>query len=104
MVGTKKKRVTARPRKAKKVAKDRVLFRVIRGEVNAFLPDADVNWGRIMCYAHIGQHSEASLDYYREGRLAKPREYADLKRELERIGYKLQVIQRLRTDTINWVR
>ena len=101
MASVKKKHVA---RGAKKVVKDRVAFRVIRGEVEAFLPDVDVNRGMIMCYAHIGQHSEASLDYYREGRPATPKEYASLKRELTGIGYKLQVVKRIRTDSRNWVR
>ncbi len=92
MVGSKKKRPT---RRVNKVAKDRVLFRVIRGEVEAFLPDVPANPGNIMCYAHIGQHSEASRGYYGMGRPATPREYAPLKRELESIGYKLQVVKRL---------
>jgi hypothetical protein len=30
-----------------------------------FLPDIPANPGMIVCYQHIGQHSEASLDYYR---------------------------------------
>jgi hypothetical protein len=74
---------------------DRVIFRVIRGEVNAFMPDAEANPGNILCYAHMGQHSEASYDYYREGRPAKPEEYRDLKSELERIGYKVIVAHRI---------
>ena len=93
MAGGKRTRMKQRAKKT--VVKDRVLFRVIRGEVEAFLPDVPANRGNIVCYAHIGQHSEASLDYYRLGRPAKPREYAELKRELERIGYKLQVVKRL---------
>lgn len=83
---------------------DRVVFRMIRGEVCAFLPDSDVNYGNILCYAHIGQHSEASLEYYRLGRLATPQEYTDLKTELESIGYKIRVMKRIDTDSINWVR
>ena len=74
---------------------DRVAFRMIRGEVNAFMPDAEVNPGMIGCYAHVGQHSDASLDYYREGRLATPEEYTDLKTELESIGYQVKVIKRI---------
>ena len=31
-----------------------------------FLPDDPVNPGRIGCYAHLGQHSEADLGYYYE--------------------------------------
>ncbi len=31
-----------------------------------FLPDDPVNPGRIGCYSHVGQHSEADLGYYYE--------------------------------------
>lgn len=37
------------------------------------------------CYAHIGQHGTCSLDYYRETKPAKPKEYADLLSELRGI-------------------
>ena len=83
---------------------DRVVFRMIRGEVNAFLPDSESNKYLITCYAHMGQHSEASLDYYTEGRLATPEEYKDLYQELTNIGYNLRVIKRIKRDTINWPR
>lgn len=77
-------------------------------EVVLFVPDMDVNLGNIMCYAHVGQHSEASMEYYRETipLLAAPlrfhaegrellREYAAL---CELHGYKLKVVAR-DTDT-----
>jgi len=92
MVGSKKKRPT---RRVNKVEKDRVLFRMIRGEVQAFLPDVPANPGRVMCYARSDGHGEASLGYYREGRPATPAEYMPLKREMVRMGYKPQVIKRL---------
>ena len=48
-----------------------------------------------LCYSHIGQHSSADLDYMLSiTRLAKPSEYSDLKRELEQIGYSLNVIEK----------
>jgi len=38
-------------------------------EALLFLPTAPpANPGRILCYAHVGQHSEASIDYYRDTR------------------------------------
>jgi len=74
---------------------DRVIFRVIRGEVNAFMPDSEANPGMILCYAHLGQHSEAYMDYYRLGRPAKPHEYQELKDELGRIGYRVKVAHRI---------
>lgn len=37
------------------------------------------------CYAHVGQHGSASLDYYRDTVPARPDEYAALLRELRDI-------------------
>lgn len=34
------------------------------GNAVLFLPDQDANTGRMVCYAHIGQHSEAQIEYY----------------------------------------
>jgi len=39
------------------------------------------------CYEHIGQHGAASLDIIYRTKLAKPEEYASLKRELESAPY-----------------
>ena len=76
--------------------KDKVIFRVIRGEINAFIPGKNpmLN-GNITCYAHIGQHSDAGIDYYRLGRLATEEEYTPLKQELESIGYNIKVYKKL---------
>ena len=42
----------------------------------------------VVCYQHIGQHSQAHLDYCRECvEVVDPAEYAELREELERIGY-----------------
>ena len=41
--------------------------------------------GNVRCYAHVGQHSTASPDYYQELELAD--DYQDLLEELESIGY-----------------
>jgi hypothetical protein len=46
------------------------------------------------CYAHVGQHSSATVDYVRASRLAKPAEYRDLAAELRRIGYRLKIVKR----------
>ena len=58
------------------------------GEVVALFPetmfDGSVNRGNIMCYAHNGQSSEASLGYFQECKPCKDEaEYADLLAELE---------------------
>ena len=59
------------------------------GEIIAFFPDTmydgSCNPGNLMSYAHIGQHSEASIDYYNMCRPATEEEYAPLLHELEQI-------------------
>ena len=93
--------VTKRP-KRRRGDYTKVIFRKSRNpyteewEVEAFFPDGHVNPGNIMCYAHVGQHSEASIEYYAETKPCSPKEYADLKRELWRIGYRgLRVMKKV---------
>jgi predicted nucleic acid-binding Zn finger protein len=76
--------------------KTEVIFRKEGGGVVAFMPYdiADLN-GNITCYAHIGQHSAASLGYYRTTKSATEKEYFDLLNELQSIGYDVQVRQRM---------
>jgi len=51
----------------------------------------------ITCYAHVGQHGSADYDHVvSKTKLATPAEYADLKRELECLGYNLDVKQKRR--------
>jgi hypothetical protein len=64
-------------------------------ECIAFLLDCPANKGYVLSYMHIGQHSEASIDFVRDCRLAKPEEYAELKTELESLGYDLIIKKRL---------
>ena len=44
-------------------------------------------------YSHAGQHGACHPDYIHECRPATPEEYADLKAELESIGYNLKIVQ-----------
>lgn len=62
-------------------------------EVFAFFPEisADHN-GNKQAYAHIGQHSACAPDYARASDEATPEQFADLKTELEGLGYNLEVI------------
>jgi hypothetical protein len=62
-----------------------VVYRFIQGEVLAIFPTLEANPGRFVCYAHVGQHSEASCDYARSGRLATEAEYSPLHGELSGI-------------------
>ena len=48
-----------------------------------------------MSYMHLGQHSSADYNYVVSASIpAKPCEYSELKKELEQIGYCLNVRQR----------
>ena len=89
-----------------------VIFRMVYNpyikayQCEAFLPDAPVRYGRIGNYAHIGQHSEASLEYYWKSKKASPEQYAELYKELQRIydDVILVIKQRLNYDILrkNW--
>lgn len=77
-----------------------VVFRKWRdgGDVLALFPGVPA--GRRLCssYQHVGQHGGADYSScISRTRPAKPGEYAELKRELEAIGYSLVVKRR-------WVR
>ena len=66
--------------------KYRVIFRKDRksGEILAFFPESyDRLTGRMMCYAHIGQHFEADIFYYWTTKKASPEEYRNLFIELQ---------------------
>lgn len=81
--------------------KTEVLFRVSKGdrqEVVAILSDAGAVTfdarGEATCYAHAGQHGTCHVAWYldpKRTRVARPPEYAALKKELESIGYDLIV-------------
>ncbi len=83
----------------KDTEKTRVKFLVnLRDNIlMAFFPDELYNkelYGDTMltCYEHIGQHSSCDIAYANECRLATKKEYKALKKELESIGYNLEVI------------
>ena len=66
--------------------KVKVIFRKDKnGNVIAFLPELRVNRGNIMSYMHIGQHGEASYQFYAETKRASETEYNPLLDELKRI-------------------
>lgn len=52
-------------------------------------------------YSPIGQHSSASPEYAKESRQATPEEYADLKAELEGIGYNLEVLNGMQKTEVD---
>lgn len=52
--------------------------------------------GNVLSYEHVGQHGEANYSAVMIGTVpAKPKQYAALKNELTRIGYKLKVVKRM---------
>ena len=66
--------------------KVKVIFRKDKeGNVIAFLPELRVNHGNIVSYMHIGQHGEASYEFYLTTRKANENEYADLFAEFREI-------------------
>ena len=73
-----------------------VTFRIFKGELIAFFPHTIENFlGHVMIYAHCGQHSAADYkSLVKHSRLALPNEYENLKKELESIGYNLNIIKR----------
>lgn len=81
---------------SKDTAITKVVFRKYRsGEILALFPYED--WASTTCssYMHVGQHGGANYVHcIYTTKPATPDEYADLKSELESIGYNLQVIKR----------
>lgn len=80
-----------------------VIFRVFKdgGDVIAMMPGIAGDMSPFTCasYQHIGQHGAADTAICRGNtRPASPDEYADLKRELEQIGYRVKVIKRMRRE------
>jgi hypothetical protein len=64
-------------------------------ECIAFLLDVeDVNAGHVMTYQHVGQHGEASIEFYENCTPAAEKQYIDLQMELLDIGYDVKVCKR----------
>jgi hypothetical protein len=69
-----------------------VIFYKEENEILAVFPYLPEQYGQVSCYAHVGQHSTASVEYCDSLRMAKKKEYNDLYHELMSIGYKLKVL------------
>lgn len=81
----------------------KVIFRKDRkdGTIIAFYPECSANYGNIVCYQHIGQHGEASLEYYYSTVKASPDEYRELYNEVkDQALVELDVKQRLCYDDL----
>jgi hypothetical protein len=77
--------------------KTQVLFRVDKdGTVFALMPYELANiTGSVMSYQHLGQHGSADYDYcLRRSKNATTEQALSLYKELESIGYDLEVIKR----------
>lgn len=78
--------------------KTKVIFRKFpEGDILALFPEISADFQPYHClsYMHIGQHSAADINaMVINSKLATPTEYADLKAELESIGYNLHVCKR----------
>lgn len=74
-----------------------VFRRYSEGDIIALFPtlnhsSGDANYGYCMSYQHVGQHGETNYpDCIASTEPATPEQYADLKRELEGIGYVLKI-------------
>lgn len=65
------------------------------GDILALFPTMEEKEYHVLSYEHIGQHGSANFNLcIQNTKAAKPEEYADLKAELEQIGYKLKVYAR----------
>lgn len=76
--------------------KTRVLFRMLQGECIALFPDIPGTNSPYSClnYMYLGQHGSGACSIYGT-RKAKPEEYAELKQELENIGYHLKFCHKI---------
>ena len=83
--------------------KVKVIFRKDKeGNIIAFFPEIEVNYGNIMSYMHIEQHGEADYLFYKETKKADESEYNSLLNELKSIydDCTLVVKQRLCYDDL----
>ncbi len=94
---------------------DRVIIRRCKpsadfpdGELIAFLPDVTANVGHIMSYMHIGQHGEASVEFYQKDTEAlqdyDAKDAVMLICELQNIGYNVRVVKRLTRPYGGWAK
>lgn len=79
-----------------------VLFRKdFTGEITAVMPELPSNHGRLVCYAHIGQHSMCTLDWFlMHTKPASVDEYSSLKSELESLGYDVEARKFMHRDRL----
>lgn len=76
--------------------KTKVIFRKFKeGDIIALFPELKhYPDGSVESYQHIGQHGAADMGIISITKPVKPEDYQELKRELEFIGYNLDVRKR----------
>jgi len=89
----------------------KVVFLEEENDVLAVFPEIlnDLS-GNITCYAYVGQHRGASVEYCKT--LQPAEDFEDLKKELESIGYELEVLPEfpemnlflMRSKDIPWIK
>lgn len=70
-------------------------------EVTAIMPDLEANPDNVVCYAHVGQHGEASKKWVGECAVVDPStdtEAGELLAEMQRIGYSPVVMTKAEVD------
>ena len=81
--------------------KTKVIFRKFKdnGEIIALFPELPGTNDVCTCesYVHNGQHGSASVNMSAITVRASEKEYEALKKELESIGYKLEIVNRFST-------
>lgn len=71
-----------------------VQFRILDNEVIAVFPYIIESIDDVQCYTLKGQHSACAWNINQFTTAAKPKQYEALKRELESIGYIVNIIKR----------
>jgi hypothetical protein len=81
-----------------------IVFRVeksgdFKGTVFALFPHECSHGYMVNCYQHVGQHSSANYQgCIASSRPATPKEYADLKAEMDSLGYNIRIVKRQNYD------
>lgn len=74
----------------------KILFHEKENDLFAYFPNSlerkDKHGKYYMAYSHIGQHTSAHEDYANESRCTTVSESAELIRELQSIGYNLNIV------------
>lgn len=82
------------------IVKVDIVFRVDENGVFALFPHDCADYkGNVTCYQHVGQHSSADYNHcVANSKVATPEQYADLKAEMESIGYEINVVKKRNYD------